>query len=178
MSSTAGVSAAGASNTIALVQILVLVVSEDPATADWVRKALGPACSIEHAVDGRAALRRVEEDFDLVIADETTGSYGAFGLARELKFSPDAPAVIVLLERAQDAWLAKWSGADRWLLRPIDPFELAAVAAELTSAGAAAPRAGAIRGRAPTTIVAEPGEAAPDEPARGAQAEGEATQPV
>jgi DNA-binding response OmpR family regulator len=33
--------------------------------------------------------------------------------------------VIVILERAQDQWLAKWSGADRWLVRPVDPFELA-----------------------------------------------------
>ena len=32
---------------------------------------------------------------------------------------------IVLLERTQDTWLAKWSGTDRWLTQPIDPFELA-----------------------------------------------------
>jgi len=39
--------------------------------------------------------------------------------------------VIVLLERTQDNWLAKWSGTDRWLTQPIDPFELVRTAREL-----------------------------------------------
>ena len=62
---------------------------------------------------------------DVVIADETTASFGAFGLSRELKMMSDPPRVIVILERSQDIWLAKWSGADRWFVRPVDPFELA-----------------------------------------------------
>jgi DNA-binding response OmpR family regulator len=44
---------------------------------------------------------------------------------------PYPPAVIVLLERPQDTWLAKWSGADRWLQQPIDPFELVRTAREV-----------------------------------------------
>ena len=33
---------------------------------------------------------------------------------------------VVMLERPQDAWLAEWSGADAWFVKPVNPFELAA----------------------------------------------------
>lgn len=118
----------------------VLIASEDPRSRAWVRMALGPGWSAAEASTGLEARRMVEREApDLVITDETMESYGAFGLARDVKTTASPPAIIVLLERAQDDWLARWSGADRWLVRPIDPFELAAVARELT--GPAAPAA-------------------------------------
>ena len=33
--------------------------------------------------------------------------------------------IVILLDRQHDAWLAKWSGADAWFVKPVDPFELA-----------------------------------------------------
>ncbi len=33
--------------------------------------------------------------------------------------------IVILLERKHDAWLARWSGADAWFVKPVDPFELA-----------------------------------------------------
>jgi DNA-binding response OmpR family regulator len=113
----------------------VLIASDDPRARTWVRMALGPRWAVAEASDGLQARRMVEREApDLVVTDETMEGYGAFGMAREIKALSKAPAVIVLLERAQDDWLARWSGADRWLLRPIDPFELLAVADELTAA--------------------------------------------
>lgn len=110
-----------------------LIASEDPRARAWVRGALGVGVQTAEAHDGNEARRIIaKERPDLVICDETMEPYGAFGLTRDLKGAPDPPAVIVLLERAQDTWLAKWSGADRWLLRPVDPFELAETARELT----------------------------------------------
>ena len=32
--------------------------------------------------------------------------------------------IVILLERPQDAWLAEWSGADAWFVKPVNPFEL------------------------------------------------------
>ena len=32
---------------------------------------------------------------------------------------------MIVLERKHDAWLARWSGANAWFVRPVDPFELA-----------------------------------------------------
>jgi DNA-binding response OmpR family regulator len=30
--------------------------------------------------------------------------------------------VIIVLARKQDEWLARWSGADAWVTKPVDPF--------------------------------------------------------
>jgi len=106
--------------------MILLIVSRSERARAWMRRALDPAWEIDEASNGLEALKRARDDgdYDLVIADETTEPFGAFGLARELKILPEPPAVIVLLERTQDNWLAKWSGTDRWLTQPIDPFEL------------------------------------------------------
>jgi DNA-binding response OmpR family regulator len=32
--------------------------------------------------------------------------------------------VVVVLARREDEWLAKWSGADAWFVKPVDPFAL------------------------------------------------------
>jgi len=110
----------------------VLVVSRSERARAWMRRALDRAMQIDEASNGLEALARArEEAYDLVIADETTEPFGAFGLARELKILPEPPAVIVLLERPQDTWLAKWSGTDRWLTQPIDPFAMRRAAREL-----------------------------------------------
>jgi len=110
----------------------VLVVSRSERARAWIRRSLDVDLQIDEAANGLEALKRAgDEEYGLVIADETTEPFGAFGLARELKILHDPPAVIVLLERLQDTWLAKWSGTDRWLTQPIDPFELKKTAREL-----------------------------------------------
>jgi DNA-binding response OmpR family regulator len=110
----------------------VLIVSRSERARAWVRRALDPSLQIDEASNGLEAVGRARDGaYDLVIADETTEPFGAFGLARELKIIPEPPAVIVLLERHVDVWLAKWSGADGWLSQPIDPFELRKTAGEL-----------------------------------------------
>jgi len=104
----------------------ILVVSEDPRAFDFVRASVGPEPEYLSSSNGLEALASAQTEVpQVVVADETTEPFGAFGLARELKMLAIPPRVIVLLERAQDVWLAKWSGADGWLVRPIDPFELA-----------------------------------------------------
>jgi hypothetical protein len=44
---------------------------------------------------------------------------------------PFQGAIVILLDRPHDAWLAKWSGADAWFTKPADPFELADRVVEL-----------------------------------------------
>lgn len=76
-------------------------------------------------LEGIAMARRHSPQ--VVIADEIMSRAGAFALARDLKGSspPFAGAVFILLERREDEWLARWSGADAWFVKPVDPFELA-----------------------------------------------------
>src|SRR5439155_20482911 len=42
--------------------------------------------------------------------------------------------IVILLDRHQDEWLAKWSGADAWFVKPFDPFALARRVVDLLQA--------------------------------------------
>ena len=68
---------------------------------------------------------------EIVVADEIASRAGAFALAKDLKdaLPPFEGRVIILLERRQDSWLARWSGADAWFVKPVNPFELAGAVA-------------------------------------------------
>jgi DNA-binding response OmpR family regulator len=147
----------------------VLVVSRDAHAHAWARGALGSDAVIREAGNGLEAIDMARrEPVDAVVADETSEPYGAFGLARELKLLPDPPVVVVLLERAQDTWLAKWSRADRWFVQPVDPFALAAAIQELVAArargegaaGGTEPAAAWPEADAPAGVLAEQVEAA------------------
>ena len=86
-------------------------------------------------VEGMAlAWRRLP---DVVVADEIASRAGGFAVALDLKGSvPPFPGIVViLLDRPQDRWLARWSGADAWFDKPVNPFELADTVAALLEAG-------------------------------------------
>jgi len=69
---------------------------------------------------------------DMIVVEVGVTPYGGFGLTRDIKALPEVSCpVIVILERVQDEWLARWSGADALVNRPIDPFALAQVATKL-----------------------------------------------
>src|SRR5437899_11316511 len=104
-------------------------------TARVLRRGLDPAEPLDllEATDGdRGARLAWRERPDVVLADEITSRAGAFALTKELKGAdpPFSGRVIILLYRSQDEWLAEWSGADAWLVKPADPFRLAHVVAE------------------------------------------------
>lgn len=121
----------------------VLLVSPDATVRDLMRVAvgslerrLGEPLSFLDAVDGeRGAAIGLAERPEVVIADEIASRAGAFSLARDLRGAaqPFLGPIVVLLERRQDAWLARWSGADAWFVKPVDPFELADRLVELMS---------------------------------------------
>src|SRR5438128_725647 len=86
------------------------------------------------ASDGIEGMRLAwRERPDVVVADEITSRAGAFALARDLKGAqpPNPARVVILLDRAQDQWLASWSGADAWFVKPVNPFDLAERVGEL-----------------------------------------------
>ena len=69
--------------------------------------------------------------FDLVLADNDMHPAGGFYLSREIKaraqMGREMPPVILVLARPQDVWLSDWAQADAYVLKPIDPFNLAEV---------------------------------------------------
>jgi DNA-binding response OmpR family regulator len=113
----------------------VLLVSADPKvretmalTTRSVRRGMGEPFETLEAADGLRGITLAWRHLpDVVIVDEITSRAGAFALAKDLKGAdpPFPGAVVILLERPQDAWLAKWSGADAWFVKPVNPFELA-----------------------------------------------------
>jgi DNA-binding NarL/FixJ family response regulator len=117
--------------------VKILLVSADPAVRETMKVAVG---SVERSVRSPEPLQFLEaangergialawrHQPDIVVADEIASRAGAFALARELKGAspPFGGRVVILLERRQDTWLAAWSGADAWFVKPVNPFELA-----------------------------------------------------
>jgi DNA-binding response OmpR family regulator len=113
----------------------VLLVSPDDATravmaltVRSIERRVGSELRFRAARDGELALRAAFRDRPAVIvADEIASRAGAFALARSLRdaLDPYEGVIVILLDRRHDAWLAKWSGADAWFVKPVDPFELA-----------------------------------------------------
>jgi DNA-binding response OmpR family regulator len=115
--------------------VKALVISPDEEVREHLRIALQSAerrtsgrWEYLEASDGLAGLRVAwREQPDVVIADEIASRAGGFAVAKDLRGSP-VPfpgAIVIVLARPEDAWLARWSGADAWIERPVDPFALA-----------------------------------------------------
>ena len=112
-----------------------LVISPDPEVRQHLRIALqsaerssGGTWQYLEAADGLAGLRTAWRELpDVVVADEIASRAGAFAVAKDLRGAPEPfpGAIVILLARREDAWLARWAGADAWIERPIDPFALA-----------------------------------------------------
>lgn len=76
---------------------------------------------------------------DLVILDGEAVPEGGMGIARQFKDEIfNCPPILLIVARADDAWLARWSRADVTLVHPIDPFTFAASAEALLRAHASA----------------------------------------
>lgn len=121
----------------------VLLVSPDPDARELmalavrsIERNLGTELRFRAARNGELGIKAAVRDRpDIVVADEIASRAGAFALAKALRdrFDPFTGVIVVLLERKQDAWLARWSGADAWFVKPFDPFELADRVLELVT---------------------------------------------
>jgi DNA-binding response OmpR family regulator len=121
----------------------VLLVSPDPRSRELIalsvrsiERSLDTEISFRAAANGELGIRAaMRERPEVVIADEIASRAGAFALAKTLRDDADPfrGVIVILLERKHDAWLAKWSGADAWFVKPVDPFELADRVLELVT---------------------------------------------
>ena len=93
-----------------------------------IERRLAQELTFRAAKNGELGIRAALRDRpDIVVADEIASRAGAFALARALRddAQPFTGVIVILLERKHDAWLARWSGADAWYVKPVDPFEVA-----------------------------------------------------
>lgn len=114
----------------------VLLATDANWLVDDVVAALGDGnTSFTVCSDGREVSRQVTkrmkggDAFDIAIVDLQIGSMGGIAVAMALRLdasagnAPDIP-ILVLLDRIADVHLAKRSGANGWLIKPLDPLRL------------------------------------------------------
>ena len=109
----------------------VLIASDSPAVVEDVRAALGERDTrirvVRAGIDVLpAALDRLP---DLVVLDQQIGNMGAMACSLHLRLEESAGrlehiAVLVLLDRRADVFMARRSGADGWVMKPVDPIRL------------------------------------------------------
>lgn len=124
----------------------ILIYSDDSAVRANLRSALGQNLSLDlpvneilefatadalHAyVDERGVGGQARAE--LIILDGEAVPEGGMGISRQLKDEVfNCPPILLLIARADDAWLARWSRADSSVILPIDPFTFATSAANL-----------------------------------------------
>jgi DNA-binding response OmpR family regulator len=128
------------SESTATAPLRVLVYSDDANTRDQVQLSLGkrphpdlPRVEyVEVATEPMVMEHLDAGGFDLAILDGEAVPVGGMGIARQLKDEIfQAPPVLVLTGRPDDAWLATWSRADAAVPHPLDPMQLATVVVRL-----------------------------------------------
>jgi DNA-binding NarL/FixJ family response regulator len=110
---------------------LVLVASDLPVLRRSVRAAIeGPDLEVIEATEGREAVQlAVDEEVDLAVLDLQIGSMGAVAICAELHNletagEADHTAVLMLLDRRPDVFLARRVGAEGFCMKPLEPVTL------------------------------------------------------
>lgn len=120
--------------------MLVVIAERDPHDLEALRAAFtAPDCEVVAAFDGTVALALARERSPAAcVLSSSLGRLGGLACSREIKTSvelgeiPD-PKIVVLFEREADSWLAGWSRCDAWLVKPVDPQDVADQVRELLS---------------------------------------------
>jgi DNA-binding response OmpR family regulator len=120
----------------------VLVATDAQWVLDEVHAALGsPDTSFSVCTDGRGVTQAVlARRPDLAVLDLQSGSMGAMAVTMNLRLDHDGGRVphvpvLMLLDRAADVHLARRSGAEGWLVKPLDALRLRRAAAEVAGGG-------------------------------------------
>jgi CheY-like chemotaxis protein len=109
-----------------------IVVASDAAflRKEIVAVAAGPGVDIREVASGPAVIAAAHDaPPDLVVVDMQMGNMGGMAVCLELRLQEsydDLPhiGVLMLLDRRPDVHLAKRSGAEGWLVKPLDPLRL------------------------------------------------------
>ena len=120
----------------------IVVASDAPSVRADVAAVVGePGTDIVEVETGYAVAPAVDEhEPDLVIVDLQMGNMGGMAVCLELRLEesygnlPHVP-VLMLLDRRPDVFLAKRSGAEGWIVKPLDPIRLRKATTALTDGG-------------------------------------------
>ena len=120
----------------------ILVASDAPTVrAEIAAVTGGPDTTVVEARSGPEVVERVTAELpDLVIVDMQMGNMGGMATTLELRLEAsydkiDHVPVLMLLDRRPDVFLARRSGAEGWLVKPLDPIRLRRATAALLAGG-------------------------------------------
>lgn len=110
---------------------VIVVASDAPSLRREIASVTaGPDTEIVEATSGPGVVEAVLDDPpDLVVVDMQMGNMGGMAVCLELRLEesyldiPHVP-VLMLLDRRADVFLARRSGAEGWLVKPLDPLRL------------------------------------------------------
>jgi DNA-binding response OmpR family regulator len=109
----------------------ILVASDAPTLRREVEAVItGPDVTVRSVTTGPEVITFVgEESPDVVIVDMQMGNMGGMAVCLELRLQESYDAldhipVLMLLDRRPDVFLARRSGAEGWLVKPLDPLRL------------------------------------------------------
>jgi DNA-binding response OmpR family regulator len=120
----------------------IVVASDAPSIRAEVVTVLGdPDDSVIEVSSGAEAVRAVaNHEPDLLVVDLQMSNMGAMAVCLELRLEasygnlPPVP-VLMLLDRRPDVFLARRSGAEGWLIKPLDPRRLRHAVSALLEGG-------------------------------------------
>jgi DNA-binding response OmpR family regulator len=107
----------------------ILIASDAAWVVDELRAAVeAPDTTVRAVRSGDAVPAAIRDETpDLVVLDLQIGNMGGMATCVHLRLEaeagrlPDVP-VLMLLDRRPDVFLARRSGSDGWLLKPLDPM--------------------------------------------------------
>ena len=109
----------------------VLVVSDAPWVHEDIRAALPGGDTVVRSLTSGQAVRAAvgEQRPDLVILDMQMGDMGAIAVTYDLRLEESGDrlpnvAVLLLLDRQADVFLARQCQANGWLVKPLDPIRV------------------------------------------------------
>ncbi len=110
----------------------VLIVSDAANVREDVKAVVGgPGTEVRELTRGAAVLPAVRERTpDLIVLDLQVGKMGGMATCMDLRLEEGAGrlphvAVLMLLDRRADVFLARRSAADGWVVKPLEPMRLA-----------------------------------------------------
>ena len=128
-----------------------------------------PSVSFAVVTDGRKVVDAVRERTpDIAVLDMQVGNMGAMAITMDLRLDQSSGAlpsvpVLVLLDRVADVHMARRSGANGWIIKPLDSLRLRKAVTEVAAGGCHAEGCHA-------EGITQPADALPAEPTESAEA--------
>jgi DNA-binding NarL/FixJ family response regulator len=120
----------------------ILIATDADAVYDEINSVVASTGTIVRRVRAGAAVRESinARPVDLAVVDLQIGAMGGVAVALDIRLEVDAgrlaPApVLLLLDRRADVFLARRSGVEGWLLKPLDPRRIRRAVSALIGGG-------------------------------------------